>query len=103
MKHILIIAWGLMVIHPNVALGLSFSEDTIFLNADTESACNALGGDFMEWSLETYCTTLPDKISETTEVVTSSASVVDLETNTVEFLRQQLIILVKKILIQLSL
>lgn len=38
---------------------LSFSPDTIFLNADTEESCSDIGWDFTEWYEEIYCTTTP--------------------------------------------
>lgn len=41
---------------------LSFSEDTIFLDASDEQTCQQLNGHFTEWYGEIYCTTTPDTV-----------------------------------------
>ena len=38
---------------------LSFMEGTRFLDAKTKVECDALGGNFMEWYGEIYCTKAP--------------------------------------------
>ena len=41
---------------PTLTHALSFAPDTIFLTANNKSECSAMGGTFMEWYDETYCT-----------------------------------------------
>ncbi len=52
-------ALGLLMQIPS-AHALSFVQGTIFLEAQTESECTTLGGNFTEWYNETYCTKNPE-------------------------------------------
>ncbi|NCP67655.1 DUF4377 domain-containing protein [bacterium] len=48
-----------VLFHAPSANALSFMEGTQFLEANTKMECNELGGSFMEWYEETYCTKMP--------------------------------------------
>ncbi len=60
MKNFFIFAFTLLNIAlPTSSYALSFAEGTVFIDADTESECKSLGGEFMEWANETFCTQTP--------------------------------------------
>ena len=66
---------------PMVSHALSFAPDTVFLDADTPEACTALGGAYMEWYDEVYCT----EAEETS--VTVIPEPIDFEAQTAEVIK----------------
>ena len=107
-KYSLFLIGCVLIALPLSVYALDFHPDTIFLEADTEEECKALGGNYTTWENETYCTTLPDEeagsasTSQTeTEVVEESSS--EISATDTEALRQRLIEVLKRLITLLRL